>query len=803
MAPGAQIIVGSGYTLTINSSLNTSVEAACDIMWKGILVKDEGKIQISNIRFRDAQYAVTFEDDAQYTFQNVIFERNWVDIYCPEIYPNDHILNNLNTIVPQSFISIGTQIQGIPQVKLLPPFPGQSPIPNGNSYAAILIYDVVDDAFSFFNSNSNNPGVILSSNQFGIKDKNCNIDLTGFGIFAMRNLITTDKPFYGGNGIYAEARTSTLPRQLTINPLGIYRPGFDGCDRSIYLINYMDCDFNYNQPTPYITDVNFYASCKNRTLSLTDCEFHNANYGIWVNDVQGGALNLTDNRFYDPIPYPGTNWVGNFRNTAMLLKGNPNFVATVNLHIANNTFNLMRIGMYLFNFDGVPGSEVKDNHYLINHNVYLPGMPLYHQPHYGYWMEKCNNLTFTSNEAVNMDPAPPLNFLQYATDAIAFNIKTSGSNISTGLLNIVSSNIDRMGTAFRFVDHCEDVYLYCNGMNDCHRGPFYDLASGGAYGSSQGYPDPFGNGLANHNEWQNWTAPNRVEGTLNTNNGTMLWTYDLANAALEQEHPYNVTPSLQFSDLGITPNVFPNCIVPPPASSPEQRIANIINENVQYEVYPDESSERDKEDVYFILKNNTTLRNSNIDFINFYNSKAGGNYDKFNEVENLLTANDYTSALNLLNDITPDNILEENKKFALNIGIQAEQDPDYIISENDRNVLTDLAWTPVWQGGVAVFIARSILNLEVNDYANGLRKADTDKPSKNIFVNPNPAHEYLLINLQDKTVEYYIIKDITGRPVMEKSTKSIANIATLRNGIYIVEVYKNGSKINTTKIVKQ
>lgn len=243
-----------------------------------------------------------------------------------------------------------------------------------------------------------------------------------------------------------------------------------------------------------------------------------------------------------------------------------------------------------------------------------------------------------------------------------------------------------------------------------------------------------------------------------------------------------------------------------------ERIGAILDDDLYYSIYPDESRERDLEYAYIHLKYDTALREGDQDFIDWYNSHTNSNYERFDEVSQLMEEGELQDALNLLNTIAPENVVQTNMKFVLRIAIEMEMDTEYVIDVQDMDGLQTLAWTPVWQGGNAVFLARAILQEEVNDYANGLRTmpGHHQKPTSNAtgiscLVVPNPAQDYLWIKTSG-IKEYEIkITDLAGKPVLVfSSTETLTelDIKGLKAGLYFVEISNNGRIISTTKVSK-
>ena len=78
---------------------------------------------------------------------------------------------------------------------------------------------------------------------------------------------------------------------------------------------------------------------------------------------------------------------------------------------------------------------------------------------------------------------------------------------------------------------------------------------------------------------------------------------------------------------------------------------------------------------------------------------------------------------------------------------------------------------------------------------------DNGEPLKEIIVYPNPANNYIKINIPNNTIFSTDIYNSTGQLVSRTSNQDYLNIAKLNSGIYFVKIrYEN--KVVTKKIVK-
>lgn len=234
MGPGAEIVVHQGSRLSITGG--SEVMAACDIMWKGIYVRDGGEVymagntqSMSYTFFKDAEYALKFEKNASYAMAKFVqFERCYVNFYFPPLSGAQHIIQPLDGDQNQWYNSMGTEPGGYTWFyKLLDPYPGQTGYSNDRmSFAGVLMYDVTD--FSLFSNNYiPTPGgaggvSFIYRYNFGIKAHNSNLYLKNFIISQQ----TAGQTKFSNIGIYADAPAENNNQyQIDIDSILIPLPG--------------------------------------------------------------------------------------------------------------------------------------------------------------------------------------------------------------------------------------------------------------------------------------------------------------------------------------------------------------------------------------------------------------------------------------------------------------------------------------------------------------------------------------------------------------------------------------------------
>ncbi|GEM_PF-5402238 len=837
MAPGAEIKINGGYYLNLDYA--TQVQAACDIMWKGITLENDAKLTAKGVlinpilayytRIRDAQFAVKIKEDAEYEFDGyVAFERNYVGIYFPPLQGSAmHTISPYNNNLEQWYYIAGTHEHYGGNwnwySELLPAFTGQSPVPNSSqSRAGILMEDVAN--FSFFNSSFSSSSwfqTAIGWNKYGIYSRNSNLSLMHFNFVSCLPVPTTSPSASDGTGIFAVADPSnpSVSNSFFLDgfkvsapiPLGYFFSSmFNFCKTGIFVSKGMNVEinniaFNYceypnspsmcNQPN-FLYDnckTHILASLPDRTFRVTNCAFQYAFKHIKATDMYRSVIDIQNNYFASPLDIsPAVN----FSNTCIQIHGNVGKPISSDINISDNVYDQMRIGLYMNNMDGNP-CAINNNYYKIHEGIYNPNLnwTLYNQKHFGCWLDHCNDLRFSDNVFENVDGLPSEDS-SYKSLAIAYNIKSSGSIVSQGSINIKQSAINYMGTAFRFVDKCSSVYLQCNEMDDCMRGVFLNYADISSQGIS-GMPS-WGN------EWQNWNANYRAEGNVLSGGSIQIdWYYD-PNVANQNPSPHFVSPPGSF--LGTITMGTSNCITPIDAD-PElaDHIFKIIYEQIYYYLHAEETEYRDREFAFLTLKYDSVLRSSDASFESYYHDLIGSNFDLLDSVGLQIRNESFGEALEILSRIEAENGLEENLQFALGIAINLMLDTAYEISGEDMEALLALSDQTVWEAGRAVFIARALTDSEINDEETGMRLIQPAKASRLSYLSvyPNPSKNMIYFDgVNDNDILIKII-DLTGRTLRSEAMQTNElDVSELAPGVYLVKLFRGDQLMKAGKFSK-
>jgi hypothetical protein len=166
---------------------------------------------------------------------------------------------------------------------------------------------------------------------------------------------------------------------------------------------------------------------------------------------------------------------------------------------------------------------------------------------------------------------------------------------------------------------------------------------------------------------------------------------------------------------------------------------------------------------------------------------------------NLIT--DTTAAAAILSTLNPDNSMEENERLVLEIYLATIARGIEEFTQEQYELLYGIATQHPLTGGEAVYLARGMIDLFVDDSeAEGnQRKGQFIDLTKNLrkkgklFPNPANTEGYYIIKLDESDFGNFQLYDITGIPMFSAALKSGSNTVTipviqLSGGVYFYRV---------------
>lgn len=793
MAPGAVIFTPQNHIVTFE---NCSFQAASDCgpgkMWAGIRTQVEGQLIMDNCELYDAQFGVSIKEKLTFTCTHNLFQRNFIDIYAPDYIP-------YNELDPASNFE-DNEFDGSVALHDVGFYNGQIPHPEGHrSWASFALWNITSWATEFSSSTT-------SVNYFhdyiiGILGVNSYLDVYNcvFENIAPDPSIYNDAIVENGSAVYSLVPVSnpTCTTMVGMQNTGTdnYQNTFINCWRGVGINGNDDATISYNSfqhpawsHNPPLQDISI-IKFKGRTESINNNTHQGYYIGVFISYFGNSIVDISNNHFdgsqyYVSDPWP---WAS---NGIQIVDAVPEYFAS--LDIADNDFTDTRLGIYLANIDGTSHGtpSIRKNHFYFNQPDYFfdPIDPA-GSKHYGIWADNVDGAIIDNND-VNR-------FSGLATVPAGFDEYFRGFNFKYSNLLVTTNTFLHNGTAMRWLSQCYGSEMHCNYMIEDWQGIYLDKAGLNEQGTATESWD---------NEWQSFALQSRINGL-----SLSLFKWDhqgpttppgITTYTPSPYAPPTITP------IPFKPSQIPACQqpIPPPHDEGGERdlMDAIVSNDLNHPYYPDESRYYDKDYVYNKLDDNASLRNSDPDYIDFYNTVALENIGKFKEAKGYYYSDDYSSALTSLSSINDLNTIDHNRKFTMTIALEMRINPSRVLTSSEVSELTSIAFTDAWTGGEGVFYARAILALEVDDQENGLRKAHSNNESFNTILFPNPVHQNSSVNIAGVPNEKLSVRifDATGRLVQEKSVYGNGfPVSDISEGVYSVSIFNSASLIGKSSLV--
>ncbi len=349
-------------------------------------------------------------------------------------------------------------------------------------------------------------------------------------------------------------------------------------------------------------------------------------------------------------------------------------------------------------------------------------------------------------------------------------------------MDVRDNVVSNYGTGVRLVANCNTTDFRCNLIYDCTTGTYLEQASMTTQGSGTNAWD---------NEWDGITNY-KIDGNLNlvsTSSGKLDWYYRGSGISSYEPIPFNSTLANKFFPLSNATGV------PPCANycAPCEFVINDIealervvgNQNV-YEIYPDESRQLDKWYVYNVLHEYPNLMTNSYLLQSYYSTEDAGNTGRFRRLTELINNEQWDSSTYALNEIVTENNVEFNMKRVCELYIANQIQENSEFNEEEIIELSGIACQNAWYGGDAVFMARALLGLEIDDVRENLRVSYNPMNEKQSLAYPNPTSGK--INLSAMENATILVKDASGRILMNKKVNNgQVDLSALENGCYFIQ----------------
>ncbi|MBP6512579.1 MAG: hypothetical protein KA347_07915, partial [Bacteroidia bacterium] len=792
MGENAWINVMSGQRLVLE---NCSITTCGSNMWRGIVLDKRGDRKSPEIEFispnfiENAETAVYLTRESIFNIEGVTFNNCFVDL---EIV-NQKGNSNTNTIFGCNFTSSGAG--------LIAPHLGE------RKFAGIVLDDV-DLVNIGINSTDVDDANTFAESIYGIKSKNSSIRLLksnfhdiwenststrGVCLYSESDFDFTDRSIQVGNG------SSDAQNNFSRSISGIV--GFGEMTYSIrnnqFGINDVAEDRLVRQGIAISTNGN-----KDITISNGN-SFRQYNNGILISRPGGKGTVLIDNNDFFQAFINSSNFTGTAINFFTV---HP--TKMLDATISNNTIGTeagtdqARIGIRLSMLDRV---IIENNHI----HFHLGAVPS--ENYRGIWSQVCKNIKIQNvNEVTNQS-------------GLVSNITNSliGIRMDMSYGSCIEENtLENLGYGMSFSGNSLVYSLFQNQFINYNEGIRLVVAD---IGAKQGYEFPVNSGTGNflNNTWTSTANDlNRIEGDLMYSTG-IDWYTNTSNS-VDDEYPSSVLNPLikAFELTSPTSNSqcpdFEEIDVPPiTARIRNDLFGGIVNDTARYEeTYYNQFRYLARQAVYQTLKEFPELLEmddeADDDFQEFYQSLNSSNINKIDSVETLFSENKLDEAAALLSNFEDTNDIESNYKYVYLAYLNYIANGDSVLSPSDSSILLEIANLNSLTDGKAVFVARNMLNLEIEDeLSSSLRmqqiknSSKKEEPSK-LKVFPNPASVSVHVEISNGVIpERTDFYDLAGRVCFTHFGPGDINVSKLQAGFYLLKAEANGMSYFGNLILKR
>ncbi len=565
---------------------------------------------------------------------------------------------------------------------------------------------------------------------------------------------------------------------------------------------------NTFKETNYATNLD---GIKSRSILVKDNTFVDCYSGLWLWECHGSQITIQSNSFNKGLNYD----FGKYDYQAIRVESSPR-VPNQRVNIHDNDIYNCNIGIHLRNIDGaqickIPGqpANTSNRFYTEANNIDLSLLG----NHYGIWLENCystlvenNIISRTYNPSNQISVSGPLQ--QDLIRGISYDRSPRSKILDNKTIN--------MGTDIRVLGDCPGSVMYCNWMESGFQG--INLVSATIENPHGGANNPTNNSW--HGDYcdisTNGINKLRVAGMAN---GFQVDYYH-SNASCELN--LNNSTYTQYSTIAINAIVASgqnNCFFQMVDDDEEaERLSAMTGDTIEYYDFPDENNFYDNGFAYESLENDTNLMHQNLptDYYlqQFYTAQKQGNIGKIKDVRNYIALKNKQAAQMANWAIVDSTLILQNLKTINEIYLQYFIDAigDVEIDASTKAVIESIAYQNPIQGGDAVYMARALLRIDVEDQIGILRIKNPDLEKNTALqrvakLYPNPAKDNFFVEYPLSSEENVSI--VISNPVnqaikqvkLSQSGKTEIITRDLNPGIYIYKIYSENDLKEAGKII--
>jgi hypothetical protein len=735
-----KIIVQSGKKLTIAGCW---LQTCGDFLWEGIYLEPGAKIEIHNgTLVEDAKIAISAQENCLVQ----LLESNFNKCYKSVVYNFNNQSFPLNSYIRTVYFTCHN-LNGVT-------YPLHSSNPNtanlkSNTFAAIIPASGIilngnagNTNFSFDNTNSVDESNYFIGLEHGLQANQCNFEIYNCSFKNINNVSNTTT---SGTAILCRgARSTTVPMQSLnegkigdINPtfgLTKFSNTFNDCRNGIYIVR----DYGIIIKGNSLSNITHSGIEINNVLYksgiVSNNTIDNYYFGIRIrSSPKLTSLIISNNNISYSLPNPTTNLYFERTAISISMRGESN----LNGEIIFNEIQNARIGIY---GNGINKVTCSNNRIYFDRDYasFISG-----KPHHGIWFEATNNLIASENHIEYLLPSS-VTGTNIQQELRGFSLK--GVTNSTIQNNIIKS----CGRPIRVEGAFLGSQILCNTFDSCFKALLFTNADFTSIGKS---------GFSAANEWRNFPYGNinstepRIAGNI-INGFNTVYFY---NSGIATQNP---NPSTCLNLLLINTTGNNGCSNSLTDSVPEY-VDELAQDSIEA-IDDDLAQERIRNAALLALINKTIAStNYQIWLQNMENTEAGI-YGSL--MDSAISREDCINRIEGFHRFD-DPAFEFKRNLYLN-ALKMQIFPDSFFAL-DTSLLYQIANNNAWLETKAVYLARDLMGLEVDDEYNFLRSGNmlNNYDCNLLYTN---SDDYVNIT-SDEPFTYKII-DYTGRTLAEDKT---------------------------------
>lgn len=556
-----------------------------------------------------------------------------------------------------------------------------------------------------------------------------------------------------------------------------------------------------NEFNNYKIGVSVYRNCN---VGIVENNFYNCDEGILTKNILVRDIIISNNNF-EGI-HKSAIEVSNCMNGSVYISGN--HVNAINNGSTFDEANEANKGIWAHNHrPGYSGLIISENEIwnsrfgiqitnnetgkIVNNYIYTNiindevNISVFYRR--GVKLENCRHLEVLTNHVTRTCADCNIN----TTD---LEDKLAGIHEVMGMGNKIEENeITNIPTGISINGNCSNTQYSCNILNNGYEG--FRLANGAVITEQGSVTSPSGN---------KWLGDyvyriNNIDMAL-----PVIWWY--------KDNVPEELPSGNLLGIYLNPTSSNSCIITNCSYCDQERLAALIN-------FTNDSIIGNENRYYnqnFILRSITDSMQLmysgslfDIPLQNFFTLYSMSNLGLINSINDALSMGEMETAKLLNETLISSNLIEANTRIVNSYESRFKCD-SVAIADSDFVQLVPIAYQLPFFGGEAVFRARSILGIDLNDTQLSSRQDDNKnfiKPDFLLFPNPNNGYFYVTSTCFDAhaTLNIYNIQAqlISSIKLNEKKYCNLVSLNEVPNGLYQVVLTYNNNIQKTWKVLIQ